>query len=118
MEILLIFYTQGSKMYSKGLTTYCTSKAALDMLTYSMAIELGPQNIRVNSVNPSIFPSDMSKAFLNMNPDGGEAYQQRIPLKRITQPEEVVNLILFLLSDVAPMIHGETILIDGGFTKS
>ncbi len=96
-------------------TTYCASKAALDMLTKSMAVELGPQKIRVNSVNPTLFYTDMTKNFLDNNPGGGDYFLNRVPLKRIAESGEVVNTILFLLSDSAPMIHGESVLIDGGY---
>jgi L-xylulose reductase len=107
-----------SKVYSKNITMYCTSKAAMDMLTKSMAVELGPHKIRVNSVNPCIFETDMSKNFLKLFPDGGPEYQSRAPLKRIANSEEIVNTILFLMSDAAPMINAETLLVDGGFTAT
>jgi len=105
-----------SKLYGKMLTTYCLTKASLDMLTKSMAVELGPFNIRVNSVNPTVFLSDMSRTFLENNPDGGETYVGRVPLKKIVTSEEIVRTIAYLLSDLSPMIHGETIALDGGYS--
>jgi len=96
---------------------YSTSKAALDMLTRCMAIELGEHNIRVNSIHPSLFWSDMSSEYLTIAPDGGPIFQQRTPLKRLVEPEEVTNTVLFLLSDHAPMIHGCPIRIDGGYNS-
>lgn len=88
------------------------------MLTKSMANELGPHNIRVNSVNPTVFPSNMTKDFLERNPGGGTQYQDRTPLRRLATSEEVINTILFLMSDNAAMIHGESLLIDGGYAAN
>ena len=76
---------------------YAASKAALINLTKSLAAVLGPRNIRVNAVAP-----DESK--------------ELTPLKRNAQPQEVANVVNFLLSDQASFVSGETITIDGGLT--
>jgi len=90
------------------------------MLTKSMAVELGPKNIRVNSINPIIIETPISKPFF----EGGvgrtikERVVARTPLGRIAELEEVINTIIFLLSDAAPMITGEQIFIDGGYSAA
>jgi L-xylulose reductase len=101
-----------------SLGIYDTTKAALDMLTKSMAVELGKHNIRVNSVNPNMFETDMTKNWLKNNPGGGEKYQERTPLKRLVDSSEIVNTILFLMSDFASMVNATTVLIDGGYTAN
>jgi len=108
----------GAKVAAPVLSIYDTTKASLDMLTKSMALELGKHNIRVNSVNPTVFLSNMTKEFLEKNPEGGKPYQDRTPLKRLAQVSEIVDSILFLMSDSAGMIHGTTLLIDGGYAAN
>jgi len=107
--------SMGGKVPTMALGMYDASKAALDMLTKSMAVELGPYNIRVNSVNPTLFPSGMTKNYLDKNPGGDSNFLSRIPLRRHAESREIVNTILFLMSDKAPMINATSILIDGGY---
>jgi NAD(P)-dependent dehydrogenase (short-subunit alcohol dehydrogenase family) len=96
---------------------YAASKAALNSLTRTAAYELAPRKIRVNSVNPgptntAIFgklgmPDDAIQAFAS-------AMQDRIPLKRFGEPEDVASLVAFLASDDASFITGAEYNIDGG----
>lgn len=88
------------------------------MLTKSMAVELGVHGIRVNSVNPTMFETDMTKTFLQKNPGGGPSLLERIPLRRIATSGEIVTTILFLMSDHASFINAETLLVDGGFATN
>jgi len=96
---------------------YAASKAALNAYTRTAATELAPRKIRVNSVNPGpistpIFgKTGMPEEQLN---DFASAIQNRIPLKRFGQPEDVANLVAFLASDCASFITGSEYNIDGG----
>ena len=96
---------------------YAASKAALNAYTRTAATELAPRNIRVNSVNPGpiatpIFgKTGMPEAQLN---DFATAMQNRIPLKRFGQPDDIANLVAFLASDDASFITGSEYNIDGG----
>ncbi|CAG7730776.1 unnamed protein product [Allacma fusca] len=98
---------------------YSTLKAALDHLTKCMAIELGPQKIRVNAINPGPVMTDMFKAFqaeTSSSTDDGvvAAVNARIPsVQKVNQLEEVVATVVFVLSDAAPMIVGSSITLDG-----
>ncbi|CAG0899456.1 unnamed protein product [Darwinula stevensoni] len=98
-------------------TSYCASKAALDSLTRSMALELGPHKIRVNSVNPTVVMTDMGKLAWS-DPDKSEPILNRIPLGKFVEVEDVVNAILFLLSDRSSMINGVHLPIEGGLFVS
>ncbi len=92
---------------------YCASKFGLEGLTRVMAAELGPKNIRVNSVAPAVILTPMG---LEVWGDEQKAapVKAKIPLGRFLEPEEVVRPILFLASEEAAMIHGERLVIDGG----
>ena len=95
---------------------YCAAKAGLDHLMRVMTLELGPHGIRVNCVNPILVPAtDIGKrAFLS--PEKAEQVLKGIPLGRFAELEDVVNAVLFLLSDKASLISGITLPVDGGFT--
>lgn len=98
------------------LTVYCCSKAALDMLTKCMALELGPHNIRVNSVNPGFVWTEMSRNVWSA-PEKAEEFEQlkkRYPLGKFAEIDDVVNSVLFLLSDKCPSTHGINMKIDSG----
>lgn len=95
-------------------TAYCASKGALDSMTQVMAVELGPHGIRVNAVNPTVTLTPMAvKAW--SDEAKAEGMLSRIPLHRFVQPEEVADVILFMLSDKSAMVNGVALLIDGGF---
>uniref|UniRef100_A0A8C6WPC4 Dicarbonyl/L-xylulose reductase n=1 Tax=Neogobius melanostomus TaxID=47308 RepID=A0A8C6WPC4_9GOBI len=91
-----------------------STKAALDMLTKVMALELGPHQIRVNCVNPTVVMTDMGRIGWS-DPEKAKAMKSRIPLGRFAEVEDVVNSILFLLSDKSSMTSGATLPVDGGF---
>jgi len=100
-----------------GITGYAASKAALDRLTWGLAMELGQYQIRVNTVNPTIMETDMS-AGVRSNPEKFNEHLRRTPLGRIPTRDEVVNTILFVLSDLSPMTTGEKIFVDGGYRRA
>ncbi|KWE40647.1 SDR family oxidoreductase [Burkholderia territorii] len=95
--------------------SYCASKAALDAMTRVLCIELGAHGIRVNSVNPTVTLTPMAQ-FAWSEPEKRAPMLAAIPLGRFAEPDEVVEPILFLLSDAASMISGISLPIDGGYT--
>ena len=89
---------------------YPTSKSAVNGLTWSLARELGPSNIRVNAVAPGITRTDMVAAL----PEGMiQPLINAIPLRRIGEADDVANAFLFLASDMASYITGEILSVDG-----
>jgi NAD(P)-dependent dehydrogenase (short-subunit alcohol dehydrogenase family) len=100
-----------------GLLAYCVSKAAVDQLTRCAALDLAPHGVRVNAVNPGVVVTNLHKrggmddaryaAFL-------EHSKATHPLGRPGRPEEIADLIAFLVSPLSGWITGETISIDGG----
>jgi NAD(P)-dependent dehydrogenase (short-subunit alcohol dehydrogenase family) len=95
-------------------TAYCTSKGALDQLTRMMALELGPHQIRVNSINPTVTLTPMGEMAWG-DPVKSGPMLARIPLGRFAKPRQVAEAVAYLLSDQADMIHGAILPVDGGF---
>jgi 3-oxoacyl-[acyl-carrier protein] reductase len=92
---------------------YNAAKGGVVLLTKTLAIELGPHNIRVNCVCPGYI---LTESVVAMDTDEfrQEYIDNKIPLRRVGQPEEVASVIAFLASDDAAFVNGESILIDGG----
>lgn len=108
--------SQASLVALPGHISYGSSKAALDNITRVAALELGPHNIRVNSVNPTVVMTEMS-AFYWGRPDVGDPFLEQMPLRRWATEDEIAAPIAFLLSDDASMITGVSLPIDGGYTS-
>jgi L-xylulose reductase len=106
--------SQSSMRALQDHTAYCASKGALDQLTRMMALELGPHDIRVNAVNPTVTLTPMGE-FAWSDPLKRNGMMARIPLKRFATPRDVSEVIAFLLSDQARMLNGVVLPIDGGF---
>ncbi|AOZ90865.1 3-oxoacyl-ACP reductase FabG [Paenibacillus crassostreae] len=94
-----------------GQTNYSVAKSGLIAMAKSLSKELAPKRIRVNSVSPGYIESDMTD---KLHPTLRETYKKNIPLQRFGQPEEVANVVQFLLSEQASYITGQNIIIDGG----
>jgi NAD(P)-dependent dehydrogenase (short-subunit alcohol dehydrogenase family) len=92
-----------------GLGVYNLTKAALIHLTRQLAGELGPN--RVVGIAPGLVRTDFAKVLVD---NFGEQLEQGLPLKRLGEPEDIANLAVFLASDRASWITGETYVIDGG----
>lgn len=97
----------------KGLGVYCISKAAINMLTRALAIELGEYNIRVNALAPGVVQTRFSQALWSNEPLMAEE-MKHTPLQRIAQPEEIARMALAMVSDASSYITGQIIIMDGG----
>jgi NAD(P)-dependent dehydrogenase (short-subunit alcohol dehydrogenase family) len=105
-----------------GGSAYCASKGAVRLFTKALALELGPENIRVNSVHPGLIKTDMLMSAMSEHGDSeimGDALKVPVPLGgRMGAPEEVAEMVLFLATDEARYITGAEFIVDGGFTAA
>lgn len=95
---------------------YNTSKAGVSMLTKSLAIEWLPAGIRVNAIAPGYFESDLIKDRITQEPEMVQQWLDRTPAGRMGQPPELGPLVVYLCSEAASFVVGQTISIDGGYT--
>ena len=98
-----------------GRTAYSGSKSALLGFTRSLALELAPEHITVNSISPGLFETELARP-ITENPELRAQFLAQIPLNRPGNPEELGALAVFLCSEPAAYITGTDILIDGGWT--
>ena len=114
-SIINISSVDGVRGASTG-TAYCGAKHAVEGLTKSACVEYGPENIRVNCINPGIIKTPMSEG--EADPALIEFLKQMekgIPLGRRAEPEEVSGPVTFLASDDSSYITGTSIVVDGGY---
>lgn len=102
-----------------NMSAYAAAKGALVAMTRSMAQDLGPAGIRVNTVSPGFVDTPLFRGWLDSEPDPEASLARvlaNIPTGAITQPEEIGQLIAFLASDFGRSITGTNLVIDGGLT--
>lgn len=96
-------------------SVYCASKWAMEGFTKSMAIELGPHGVRVNTLAPTFIETPMTAPFL-----ADEAFREsvvaKIKLGRVGQVEDLMGAVVFLASDASSLMTGSSLLVDGGWT--
>ena len=96
-------------------SVYCMTKAAINHMTINLASEWARYNINVNAVAPTFIETPGTEPWLN-DPEFKRSVVDRIPLGRVGKPVEVAGPVVFLASEAASLITGETLLIDGGWT--
>ena len=101
-----------------GLTWYNATKAAVNNISKTMAVELGPDNIRVNAICPVIGETGLTSQFMGMpdTPENRAKFVATIPLGRFSTPRDIANAAVFLASDAADFLTGMEFTVDGGRT--
>lgn len=116
-SVVFISAVTGAFVGSKGDTSYCATKGAVNGFMKGAALELASQGIRVNSINPGLVPTNI----LNLaNGIAGEEHHvdvmlERYPLKRLGTPEDIANGAVYLLSEASAWVTGINLVIDGGY---
>lgn len=95
---------------------YETAKAALTGLTRAMAADWAPRGVRVNAIAPGGFLTDANRRWFGEKPEFQTAFENRIPMARLGEPNELAPAAVFLASDASSYVTGSTIVIDGGYT--
>jgi len=101
-----------------GGSVYSATKAAVDVVTKTLAKELGPRKIRVNAINPGMIETEGTHAAGFIGSDFHKQAEAQTPLGRIGQPQDIGTVATFLASADAGWITGETLRVAGGFTGS
>jgi NAD(P)-dependent dehydrogenase (short-subunit alcohol dehydrogenase family) len=97
---------------------YCSAKAAVVMMTRCLGAEWAPFHIRVNAIAPGVTWTGPTNKVVDGKPDLEAALHYRIPMERFARPEEIAKVAVFLASDSASYITGETIVCDGGWVAN
>ncbi|NLD36692.1 MAG: SDR family oxidoreductase [Desulfatiglans sp.] len=116
-SIINLSSVRGIRGYTGGNSAYCGTKGAVELITKTLAIELAPFNVRVNAIGPSLVITP-GTIHIQKDPELAEKYKALIPLGRLAQVEDMVGPVVFLASDAAGFVTGQTIFIDGGATAS
>jgi NAD(P)-dependent dehydrogenase (short-subunit alcohol dehydrogenase family) len=99
----------------RWMTAYCVSKAGVEMLARNAADELGGAGIRVNAVRPGLVPTDLAAGLVH-NPAANADYLDQMPLRRLGTPEDIANIVRFLIGPESAWVTGQVIASDGGHT--
>jgi NAD(P)-dependent dehydrogenase (short-subunit alcohol dehydrogenase family) len=111
---IIIVSSIGGLRGDEKIGAYCISKAAEMQLARNLALEFGPDNVRVNSIAPGLVKTDFARAL--WDGPGGEGRAQATPLRRLGEPDDIAGAAVFLASRAGAWMTGQTIVVDGGET--
>ncbi|MFC7058017.1 SDR family oxidoreductase [Halovenus salina] len=104
---------------SGDFVSYCTSKGAVRLMTYSLADKYGPEGVRVNAIHPGIIETSMvTEDVPIIGGESEEAFLQTVPMREFGQPEDIADAALYLASDQSGYVNGESLVVDGGSTHT
>ncbi|MEN9567656.1 MAG: hypothetical protein RLZZ69_2852, partial [Cyanobacteriota bacterium] len=98
-----------------GSTIYSASKGGLDGMVRPAALEYASQNIRINNINPGIIDTEMFRRFFHLEDEGAKPFLNHIPAQRFGTSEEVAEVAMWLCSDAASYVTGQTLSVDAGY---
>ena len=112
---IILMSSIGGAFGTEVIGAYAVSKAAVRQVARNLAVELGPDNIRVNCIAPGLVKTDFARALWE-DPNYVEPRLKRTPLRRLGEPEDIAGAAVFLASPAAAWMTGQTITVDGGAT--
>ena len=98
---------------AEGMSAYCTAKAGVEMFTRVAAMEFAPHNIRVTAIGPGLIDTPLTGPLMGI-PGLRDEYLENIPAGRVGTPDDIAAAALFLVSDDATWVTGDTLFVDGG----
>lgn len=113
--VVINITSQMGHVGSPGRTVYCMNKHAVEGLTKAMAVELAPQNIRVNSVGPTFVDTPLVRKIVDTE-EKKQFLFSKIPMGRLATVQDIAAAVLYLASPAAAMVTGAALLVDGGWT--
>lgn len=99
----------------EGSAAYCAAKGGLKMVTKTLALELAPKGVRVNNIAPGMIKTPMTASTM-LDTDASDEAEQKIPMGRAGEQQDIANVALFLASDEASYVTGSSYFADGGLT--
>ncbi len=114
-SIINLSSVRGIRGYTGGNSGYCATKGAVELITKSLALEWASLGIRVNAIGPALIITPGTKHIAD-NPELAKKYAAAVPMGRIGLPEDLSGACVFLASEAAGFISGQTIYVDGGLT--
>jgi NAD(P)-dependent dehydrogenase (short-subunit alcohol dehydrogenase family) len=110
--------SMGGLIAFPGVSPYIASKHAVMGLTRSTALDYAKQGIRINAINPGLIATDMIDRLVSQVGSTKDDLASTVPMGRMGQAEEIAQAVVFLCSDAASYITGQSLVIDGGFTAN
>ena len=112
---IIVTSSARSKMGMKGYTGYCASKGGCDLMIQSMASDLAPHHINVNTINPTVFRSDLTEWMFDPASAVYQNFLKRLPIGRLGEPEDFVGMATFLASPASDFLTGGNYDCTGGY---
>lgn len=113
--VVILVASQLAHIAAPGYATYCATKGGILSLTRALALDLGPEGVRVNALSPGVVETEMAyigRDFAAIR----DQVESTIPLRRVGQPEDMAGPAVFLASDDSRWMTGQSLVIDGGYT--
>ncbi len=116
-SIVNLSSVRGIRGYTGGNTGYCATKGAVELITKALALEWAASGIRVNALGPALVITPGTRHIAD-DPKLAAKYAAAVPMGRIGLPEDMVGAVVYLVSDAASFVSGQTIYVDGGLTAA
>lgn len=114
-SVINLSSVRGIRGYTGGNSGYCATKGAVELITKALALEWAPLGIRVNAIGPALIITPGTRHIAE-NPELAKKYASAVPMGRIGLPEDLAGACVYLASEAAGFVSGQTLYVDGGLT--